>query len=255
MVSRRALVCGTASLALAGIMGLTGCEGGSDGLEGKTLYCAPAWNPEKMQSVTFLDGENCRYVGEQELSGTWSKDDDAVVIAFPGYASMTLKKAEGEESYTQSGWEDLGERYFPTEEEAIEYRDEFLAGCDERVAELLESTTWRLDVDDRVRKAEETITFKDGKGTFTKGEYDKSLRFNEVPDDGAWIARDHSGEYTVEVDLFTASRIGSSMAPRYAGTLVLGGDPVPFALHIYKNSPSIELDATIRFTDVKAFQE
>lgn len=45
------------------------------------------------------------------------------------------------------------------------------------------------------------------------------------------------------------------MAPRYAGTLVLGGDPVPFALHIYKNSPSIELDATIRFTDVKAFQE
>ena len=170
-----------------------------------------------MQSVTFLDGENCHYVGEQELSGTWSKDDDAVVIAFPGYESMTLKKAEGEESYTQSGWEDLGERYFPTEEEAIEYRDEFLAGCDERVAELLESTTWRLDVDDRVRKAEETITFKDGEGTFTKGEYDKSLRFNEVPDDGAWIARDHSGEYTVEVDLFTASRVGSSMAPRYAG--------------------------------------
>ena len=177
-----------------------------------------------MQSVTFTDGETCNYVGDQELSGTWSQDDDAVVIALPGYESMTLKRVEGEDAYVQSGWEDLGERYYPTEEEAVEYRDEFLSGSGERVGKLLESTEWRLEADGNVRKADEAISFKGGKVEFEKGEYDESARFNKVPDESKWVARDHSGECAVEVESFTASRSGSSMVPLYTGTLTVGGE-------------------------------
>lgn len=207
-----------------------------------------------MQSVTFTDGETCNYVGDQELSGTWSQDDDAVVIALPGYESMTLKRVEGEDAYVQSGWEDLGERYYPTEEEAVEYRDEFLSGSGERVGKLLESTEWRLEADGNVRKADEAISFKGGKVEFEKGEYDESARFNKVPDESKWVARDHSGECAVEVESFTASRSGSSMVPLYTGTLTVGGESVPFTLQVYENGPSITLDGTIRFSDERAFQ-
>lgn len=254
MISRRGFFGGAASVALAGLMALTGCEGGTGGLEGKTLYCAPAWSSGKIQSVTFTDGENCNYAGDQELSGTWSQDDEAIVIALPGYESMTLKRVEGEDAYVQSGWEDLGERYYPTEEEAVEYRDEFLSGSGERVGTLLESTEWCLEADGNVRKADEAISFKDGKAEFEKGEYDESARFNKVPDEGKWVARDHSGECAVEVESFTASRSGSSMVPLYTGTLTVGGESVPFTLQIYENGPSITLDGTIRFSDERAFQ-
>lgn len=252
-VTRRQLVGGAAAVALLGLTGLAGCGSGS--VEGKTLYCATAWDSGTMQTITFDDADTCRYAGEQELAGTWSQEGDDIVVSLPGgYEAMTLKKLDGGEGYEQAGWEDFGERYLFSEDEAREYREEFLDGSAERVAGVLESTVWRLEDDGSARTADEAISFGDGEATFSKGVYDQSAKFNRVPDSGSWVARDHSGEYEVEVDGFTASRSGSSTVPLYTGTLTVGGEPVAFKLWLYDDGPSLMLEDAIRFSDEEAFE-
>lgn len=213
----------------------------------KTLYSVSSWDGGgysvgDVSTITFGAGDDSfHYVSEKgEITGTWSDEEGDIVLTSSLWASRRL-----------SGWTTAratrcwatrrrsGTRFYPTEEAAEAYSNEYVSDAPQRVRGVLESTEF-VPVSDNRRTKDETISFMDGTAVFTRGEYEQEgYLFLAGPSDGDWTASDHSGEYDLTVDDMTRSSVPASA--QYVGTLTLDGESVDYRLWV-RESGQIELD-------------
>lgn len=226
-----------AALALAPMAALSGCQ--SDGVRGQTLYSVSAWggNSEEgeVSTITFAEeGDSWHYVsGNDEMTGTWTDEDGDIVLTSALWGVETLERLDDGSGYEVLGDEKgLGTRFYPSEDAAKAYCDEYVAGAAGRVQETLESSTFVAVSSEPARTTDETITFAGGSASFTKGEYEQEgYLFLQGPSEGDWTASGHSGEYTVTVEEMKLDG-WTARNPQYVGTLTIDGDSVEYELTI-----------------------
>lgn len=244
-MKRHLLVFGLATtLALTSLGVLTGCQ--SD-VHGKTLYSVSSWDGGgysvgDVSTITFgADDDSFHYVSEKsEITGTWSDEEGDIVLTSTLWGVETLERLDDGSGYEVLGGEEaFGTRFYPTEEAAEAYSNEYVSDAPQRVRGVLESTEF-VPVSDNRRTKDETISFMDGTAAFTRGEYEQEgYLFLAGPSDGDWTASDHSGEYDLTVDDMTRSSVPASA--QYVGTLTLDGESVDYRLWV-RESGQIELD-------------
>lgn len=101
----------------------------------------------------------------------------------------TLERLDDGSGYEVLGVEEaFGTRFYPTEEAAEAYSNEYVSDAPQRVRGVLESTEF-VPVSDNRRTKDETISFMDGTAAFTRGEYEQEgYLFLAGPSDGDWTA-------------------------------------------------------------------
>lgn len=229
----------TAALFCLMAAGLAGC--GADSVAGKTLYSVSAWSgaretPGDVVRIVFDEGDGYHYTdASREDTGTWKDEDGDVVLTSSTFGCVTTLDRRDDGSYGVAGEDDaFGTRYFPSEDDAQAYTDEFVSGAPGRVAKALESASFSGGTgmwESQTRPEE--IRFSDGEATYTKGEYSKTngagdtYLFQQGPD--GWLASDHSGRYEVTVDKMMRGGISGDV-PTYWGTLTVGGETTDYKL-------------------------
>lgn len=230
--------------------GLTGC--GNESLAGKTLYSVSAWDGSptdagEVTTITFDDSDGYHYApadSRYEETGTWKDEDGDIVLTSSTYGDVrTLRKMDDGGYLDTSLNEEFGERYYTSEDDAQAYTDGFIEDAPQRVAKLLESSDFTETGSNWAYVATpETISFADGKVTFTKGVYKTTNNNGESfgnktgPDDDEWAASDHTGDYEVTVDkMVRDTSNGSSYRPRYEGTITIDGQALTYRLLLNSN--------------------
>lgn len=240
MMTRRQLVGGAAAVALLGLTGLTGCDGG--GLSGKALYAFSTSFNEKQPDVdegskstfTFNDDKNWSYTGSiwdyvDEMSGTWAQEGDAIVLTSSGaYNTITLQKVVDQDSYTVLGMEDAGIRFFFDEDAALEYVKQYISDSQELVCGILESNDWESPENAWTQVKAPEISFSDRELDYVKGEYTETVPANPMTAD--WESKDHSGEY--ELMITSLLGVGPNDVPVYGGMLSMDGEQLTFTLRM-----------------------
>lgn len=241
-MTRRQLVGGAAAVALLGLTGLTGCGGGGGGLSGKTLYAFPTTFGEGQtgvdeggeSTITFDDGETWHYAGSlwdyvDEMSGTWAEEgEDVVLTPSEAYGAITLRRLDGEDGYSVASKEDLGVRFYQSEDDARAYAEQSIEGAADRVREILESSEWGSGYRGITPTRAPEVEFADGGITYKRGEFPGTMVLRG-PDEGDWEAGDHSG--ACDISVASLSDVGSGVSvPQYKGTISVGGEQVDFVL-------------------------
>lgn len=226
----------TAALCCLMAAGLAGC--GANSVAGKTLYSVSAWSgareaPGDVVRIVFDEGDGYHYTdASREDTGTWKDEDGDIVLTSSALGGVTTLDRRDDGSYGVAGEDDaFGTRYFLSEDDAQAYTDEFVSGAPGRVAKLLESAAFSGgDGGWKSQTRPEEIRFSDGEVTYTKGEYTQDgYFFHQGPDDGDWLASDHSGRYEVTVDKMMRDGISGDV-PMYWGTLTVGGETTDYKL-------------------------
>lgn len=227
-----------AAAGLAGV--LTGCGGPS--LSGHTYYSISAIDGDE-SSISF-DGDAWKMTeGDNWYSGTWTQaENGSITLDESRGETITLNPIEGSDGYQYAGEEKLGTRFYPSKEEAQDATQEFTENLPNTVMDYLEAANWKKEVSAGGScQQSETIAFKDGNASFTKGVYDqKGYIFHQGPNDGEWGASDHSGEYAVTVDQF--SIVETSDNPKFIGTITIGGAETTYKLEVLSDSLRLTLD-------------
>jgi len=251
-ITRRDLVLGAGSLAAIGLLGLAGCEGtdpkgGTDAkestdLRGKRLYFKSTY---RYASNGLKDGDLCtftfdddddswHYAGPNEYGGTWTMEGENVILALATGPAMTLERLEDGDGYSLLGYEDVGVRYYLSEDDAQAWHDEFVGEAPERVAGYLESVTWGIPLGGSTATTKPTIAFSDGSITFPKGVW---VHTYGAPSADSWTSADHSGEYAVSIDtILVPSGYADTTAPLYQGTITVSGESTDFDLWVEKDT-------------------
>lgn len=255
-VSRRGFLGAIGLLPLMGLGGLSGC--GKTGVKGKTLYYISVCNNVALGKMTknaigsettivFDNDDGWHYAGSFESSGTWTQEDDNIVLNSSELGTLTLKKVDDEDAYIPSGDEEYGERYFLSEDDAKKYYEDYTGKAVARVKELLESQEWERSNRPESMASPEEINFDSGKIAFKKASYNqKGYLFIQGPSDDEWAASDHLGKYSLTVKDQRAKDTDSTPRPLvYKGELTVDGATVAYTLEKRNDSLVLKLGETM----------
>lgn len=134
----------------------------------------------------------------------------------------------GEDGYSVAGKEDLGVRFYRSEDDARAYAEQSIEGTADRVREILESSEWGSGYRGITPTRAPEVEFADGGIAYRRGEFPGTMVLRG-PADGDWEAGDHSG--ACDISVASLSDVGSGVSvPQYKGIISVGGERVDFVL-------------------------
>ncbi|WP_322153404.1 hypothetical protein [Paratractidigestivibacter sp.] len=231
-VSRRGFVALAGSIAAFGATAaLSGC--GAQGMKGKTLYCRSVTQGRTLGmfmgnaigstvSITFSSDEDWHIDGKNELAGTYSTEGSDIVLSYSSLGfTMTLKKADDGDWYTESGAESDFQRWYPDEDSASSYYDERIAEIPSWISNKLDGTKWVYNQNaDKNQKI--TVAFNGGEIDYAVSDELKEASKNITSPsklDREWIFSDHSGSYELTFDKNGSNTSGTLF---YTGKMTVG---------------------------------
>lgn len=232
-LTRRQLLAGTGILLLGTALPLGGCAG-AGGVKGKTLYFVSTYTESGVpagteQTITFDNSDGWHaVVGKKEQTGTWTQEGDNIVLSTASGTSKTLRKLEGQNAYELSGYEEAGERYFFTHDEAQAWYEEYQAQAVEHVKQVLEGNSWTCSRKVSDSSVPETVSFANGNITYTTCKLDVDdfvLNYYRGYGDSSWCATNHDGAYDLTVEVFRGTN-----GLKYSGDLSVGDAKAYFLL-------------------------
>lgn len=237
-ISRRGFLALAGSVAALGATtALSGC--GAQGMKGKSLYCRSVTQGMTLGlhtgndigstvSMTFSSDEDWHINGKEELVGTYKTEGSDIVLSCPSLSfTMTLKKADEGDWYTESGAESDFQRWYPDESSAGSYYDERISEIPSWLSDKLDGTKWTYGLD-ASKNQKITVAFKGNEIDYAVTEELKAASGNIISPiklDKEWVFSDHSGDYEL-----TFEKNGGSTNDTlfYTGKLTVGGETVGY---------------------------
>ncbi len=243
-ISRRRFVALAGSAAAFGATAaLSGC--GNQGMKGKTLYCRSVMKGMMLGlrtgddigsigTITFTSDEDWHFSGKKDLSGTYIMDGSDIVLSDSLGTSLTLRKADDGDWYTESEAEKDFQRWYLDEDSASSYYDERIAQIPSWLSGELDGTKWEHE-ESSERNQFVTLKFSGKKIDYVVSDELKNPTEDEGtfwlfgrPSYEGWVYTDHSGNYKLTFEENSVALNGSRR--NYYGKLKTGGETVDYEL-------------------------